>query len=143
MPSRQDLVVTQKRAVTKLVFNNESAAYTHGVTGSLFDGIGGSTGEAFVRGITNNTAALSRIVWSCLGATAGYNLTWAGTPGGTAYIAAGVDGDLSFERFTIKNNATNPTGILTITPTATVTGTLILEFVQSSASVTPPGYLSL
>jgi hypothetical protein len=33
-----------------------------------------------------------------------------------------------FERFTIPNNATTPTGVMTITPT-TVTGTIILEFV--------------
>lgn len=144
MASRQDLVVTQKRAVTKLVFNAETAAYSLGVTGSLFDGIGGITGERFVAGITNNTAALSRILWSNNVATQGYNLTWAGNPGGTAYVAYGTDGELNFEKFTINNNATNPTGILTITPIGgTVTGTVILEFVHRSGSVTPPNYLAL
>jgi len=141
MASRQDLVKTQKRAVVKLGFNNESAAYNLGVTGSLFDPIGGTTGEAFVRGITNNTAALSRIIWTA--STGGYNLTWAGTAGATAFMAYGTDGVVDFERMTMINNATTPTGILTITPTTALTGTLILEVVQNSGSVTPPGYFSL
>ena len=135
MSSKQDLVVTQKRYVTKIQFDNEVTAYSLGLTASAFDAIGGITGEKFVQGITNNTAALSSIMWNANLATGGYNLTWAGVPGGTAMMLCGPHGDIRLERATIKNNATAPTGILTITPTATVTGTLILEFVHASGSV--------
>jgi hypothetical protein len=147
MASRQDLVVTQKRVVTKINFSAESGAFSLGLTASLFDALAGLTNNtypsglpsavsnSFVAGITNNTAAISRIVWTSSASTNGYNLTWAGSPGMTAMVLYGNDGEYNFEKFTLKNNATAPTGILTITPTASTTGTLILEIVQSSGSV--------
>jgi hypothetical protein len=138
---KQDLVKTQKRYVTKVDFSSETAMYELGVTGSAFDGIGGITGERFVAGITNNTAALSRITWTL--STGGLNLTWAGAPGATAMRLYGTNGEMNLERTTLKNNATAPTGILNITPTGTLSGTVLLEFVHASGSVTPPGYLGL
>ena len=145
MAIKQDLVKTQKRYVTKVDFSSESALYELGVTGSAFDGIGGITGERFVAGMTNNTAALSRITWtlSTGGSTGGLNLTWAGAPGATAMRLYGTNGEMNLERTTLKNNATAPTGILNITPTGTLSGTVLLEFVHASGSVTPPGYLGL
>jgi len=139
MATRHDLVVTQKRLVTRVNFQNESGAFTLGVTASAFDAIGGLTGPRFVAGITNDTAAISRITWSVSG---GLALTWAGAPGATAMWLYNT-GEMNLERTTLKNNATAPTGILTITPTATVTGSVLLEFVHASGSVTPPGYLGL
>ena len=53
----------------------------------------------------------------------------------TAMVLYGHNGEYNFEKFTLKNNAAAPTGILTITPTASATGTLILEIVQSSGTV--------
>jgi hypothetical protein len=147
MASRQDIVVTQKRVVTKLNFSAESGAFSLGLTGSLFDALAGLTNNtypsglpaslsnSFVAGITNNTAAISRIVWTSNSGTVGYNLTWAGSAGATAIVLYGNDGEHNFEKYTLRNNATGPTGILTITPTGTITGTLILEIVQSSGSV--------
>lgn len=135
MASKQDLVVTQKRYVTKIQFNNESAAFNLGIAGSAFDAIGGVTGEIMVRGITNNTAALSSIIWNASGATFGYHLAWAGGTGATAMSLFGPYGNITLERATLKNNAVSPTGILTITPTGTLTGTVILEFVHSSGSL--------
>jgi hypothetical protein len=133
MASKQDLVVTQKRYVTKIQFNADTAAFNLGITGSAFDAIGGVTGESMVRGITNNTAALSSIIWNA--SANGYNLTWAGSPGMTAMMLFGLNGDIALERTTLKNNASTPTGILTITPTGALTGTVILEFVHSSGSL--------
>ena len=139
---KQDLVKTQKRYVTLLNFiDGESSTYELGVTGSAFDGIGGITGERFVAGITNNTAALSRITWTL--STGGLNLTWAGAPGATAMRLYGTNGEMNLERTTLKNNATQPTGILRVSPNTGISGTVLLEFVHASGSVTPPGYLGL
>jgi hypothetical protein len=150
MPARQNLVVTQKRSVVKLNWSAEAAGITLGVTGSLFDALAGMTNntypngvpasltDPFVAGVTNNTAAISRVLWTSNSASAtpvGYNLIWAGSVGATAIVLYGNDGEHNFEKYTLKNNATGPTGILTITPTASITGTLILEIVQSSGSV--------
>jgi hypothetical protein len=135
MASKQDLVVTQKRYVTKIQFNNESAAFNLGITASAFDPIDGLTDGRMTRGITNNTAALSSMIWNASGATFGYHLTWAGGTGATAMSLFGPNGNIALERATLKNNAVSPTGILTITPTGIVTGTVILEFVHSSGSL--------
>lgn len=147
MPARQNLVVTNKRSVVKLTWSGENGSFSLGVTGSLFDAAAGMTTNAypsglpasltdpFVAGVTNNTAAISRILWTSASSTTGYNLTWAGSAGATAIVLYGNDGEHNFEKYTLKNNATGPTGILTITPTAAIVGTLILEIVQSSGSV--------
>lgn len=147
MAVKQNLVVTQKRVVTKLSFNNESGSYSLGLTGSCFDALAGVTNESypaglpsalsnsFVAGITFSSAAISRILWTSTVAGVGYNLTWAGSQGATAIMLYGQNGEYNFEKLTLRNNATAPTGILTVTPTATTTGTLILEIVQSSGSV--------
>ena len=133
MASKQDLVVTQKRYVTKIDFAAESTPFNLGITGSAFDPIGGVTGASMTRGITNNTAALSNITWNA--STGFYTLAWAGGTTATATILGGLNGNIALERTTLKNNATTPTGILTITPSTTLTGTVILEFVHSSGSL--------
>jgi hypothetical protein len=147
MATKQDLVVTQKRYMAKVQFNNESTGLTFGITGSAFDGIGGLTGERFILGITNNTAALSRISWTSNSSTGGYSLQWNTTNGAagiTAISVYGTDGERDFERVTIKNNDPSPFGTFRITPIApTSSGTVIVEFVHASGSVTPPGYLGL
>lgn len=144
MPVRQDLVVTNKRSVVKLDFNNESGTYVLGVTGSLFDPIGGLTGAQFVSGITSNTAAISKIIWSSSSSTVGYNLIWDGATGATmAFRVYGSDGELNFEKFTLNNNAITPTGKLNVIPSSAVTGTLILEFVHASGSVVPTNYFAV
>jgi hypothetical protein len=124
--TEQTLVGTQKRLVKKFQLNSHNTAISFGVTGSAF--ANGLTGDvtAMTNGITANTAKLASIKSSC---TNRYTLTWAGTPGATAFDSAAAGNiDFMFERFTIPNNATTPTGNVTITPT-TVSGTIILEFV--------------
>jgi|688.fasta_scaffold01681_19 hypothetical protein len=139
---KQDLVKTQKRYVTLLNFiDDESSTYELGVTGSAFDGIGGITGERFVAGITNNTAALSKITWQI--GPGSISLEWAGSPGITAIQLYEDGGEINLERTTLKNNATQPTGILRVSPSTGISGTVLLEFVHASGSVTPPGYLGL
>jgi len=122
----QTIVGTQKRLVKKFQLSAHNSAINFGITGSAF--ANGLTGDviAMTNGITAATAKLASIKSSC---SARYTLTWGGTPGATAFdSAAGGNVDFMFERFTIPNNATTPTGVMTITPT-TVTGTIILEFV--------------
>ena len=124
--TEQTLVGTQKRLVKKFQLSAQSSAINFGVTGSAF--ANGLTGDviAMTDGITASTAKLASIKSAC---TARYTLTWAGTPGATAFDSAAAGNiDFMFERFTIPNNATTPTGVMTITP-STVTGTIILEFV--------------
>ncbi len=125
--TEQTLVGTQKRLVKKFLVNSHSTAISFGVTGSAF--ANGLTGDviAMTNGITANTAKLAAIKSSC---NDRYLLTWAGNPGATAFDSASSGTlDFIFERFTIPNNATTPTGVMSITPTGTVTGTIILEFV--------------
>lgn len=124
--TEQTIVGTQKRMVKKFQLNAHPTAINFGITGSAF--ANGLTGDviAMTDGITAATAKLASIKSSCSNR---YTLTWAGTPGATAFDSAAAGNiDFMFERFTIPNNATTPTGIMTITPT-TVTGTIILEFV--------------
>jgi hypothetical protein len=122
----QTIVGTQKRMVKKFQLNAHATAINFGITGSAF--ANGLTGDviAMTNGITATTAKLASIKSSC---SARYTLGWAGTPGATAFDSAAAGNiDFMFERFTIPNNATTPTGNFTITP-STVTGTIILEFV--------------
>jgi len=122
----QTIVGTQKRLVKKFQLSAHGTGISFGVTGSAF--ANGLTGDviAMTDGITADTAKLASIKSSC---SARYTLTWAGSPGATAFDSAAAGNiDFMFERFTIPNNATTPTGIMTITP-STVTGTIILEFV--------------
>ena len=122
----QTIVGTQKRLVKKFQLSAHASAINFGITGSAF--ANGLTGDviAMTNGITATTAKLASIKSSC---SARYTLGWAGTPGATAFDSAAAGNiDFVFERFTIPNNATTPTGNFTITP-STVTGTIILEFV--------------
>ena len=131
MASNQNLVVTSRRLVRKIDFNNESASYTFGITGSAFNQSGLVADAVFTDGITNGSATISKIIWTANGSTSGYNCRWgpASAAGATAMMALGVNGELLFEKMTIHNNATTPDGTFVITPTATVTGTVIVEFV--------------
>lgn len=131
MATKQNLVTTQRRHVAKINFNSESSAYTFGLTGSAFDAIGGADGVPFIAGITAQTPSLSRVVWTANGATFGYHLKFGPdtSSGTTAMSVFGTNGEFAFERMTIKNDATTPNGIFHVKPTATVTGTVILEFV--------------
>lgn len=155
--SRQNLVVTQKRAVVKLNFTNDSpngntGTYALSVTGNLFDAFTGITSSTFptglsdvyankfTAGVTANTAAISRIIWTSNGTTNGYVLSWAGlAPGSTGVTAialVGNNGIYDFEKLTLRNNNPFPSGILAINTLGTTqTGTLILEIVQSSGTV--------
>lgn len=142
MAVKQDLVVTQKRLVTKIQFNGEATGITFGITGSAFDNYGGFTGDSLVRGITNNTAALSRILWTA--SANGYSLQWnttGGAAGMTAMSLYGSDGEHNFEKQTLRNNDPAPFGTFRITPTGTVTGTVILEFVHNHNSTSLGTYL--
>lgn len=144
MAVKQDLVVTQKRLVTKIQFNGESTGLTFGITGSAFDNYGGLTGDLLVRGITNNTAAISRILWSAQSSTAGYSLQWnttGGAAGVTAMTVYGTDGEHNFEKTTLRNNDPAPFGTFRITPNGIVTGTMILEFVHNHNSTSLGTYL--
>jgi len=131
MATKQNIVVTQRRHVAKINFANESATYTFGLTGSAFDAIGGANGAPFIAGITAATPSLSKVLWTANGATFGYHLKFGPdtSNGITAMSLYGANGEFSFERLTIKNNAPVPDGNFLIIPTATVTGTVILEFV--------------
>lgn len=130
MANKQNLVVTQKRNVTKINFNNESAAYVLGITGSAFDAIGGADGVPYIAGVTSNTASITKLIWSVNGATSGFVLTWgpAGASGATAMGIFGSNGEFLFEKMSLRNNAVDPNGTLIITPQTTVIGTLIIEF---------------
>lgn len=126
------LVATQKRLTKKIQLSAESGAITFGITGTAFqNGItaaGGYNGDYYTstEAIGASAAKLASIRSTCSGR---YILTYAGSPGVTAFDSGAAGNiDFVFERFTIPNTATTPTGNLTITPTA-VTGTIILEFV--------------
>jgi hypothetical protein len=131
MASNQNIVSMSRRIVRKIDFNNESGAFTFGITGAAFNQSGLAADAVFTNGITNGTATLSKIIWTTNGSTSGYNLRWgpASAAGATAMMAFGTDGELIFEKMTIHNSATTPDGTFVITPTATVTGTVIVEFV--------------
>ena len=126
------LVATQKRLTKKIQLSAESGAITFGITGTAFqNGItaaGGYNGDYYTstEAIGASAAKLASIRSTCSGR---YVLTYTGSPGVTAFDS-GAAGNINFvfERFTIPNTATSPTGNLTITP-STVTGTIILEFV--------------
>jgi hypothetical protein len=157
MASRQNLVVTQKRAVVLLNFSNESpngntGTYALSVTGNLFDAYTGLTSStfptglsdvyanAYTKGVTATTAAISRVLWTSNGTTNGYVLTWAGlAPGSTGVTAialVGDTGEYEFDSVTLRNNNPFPSGIIAINTLGTTqTGTLILEIVQSSGTV--------
>ena len=126
------LVATQKRLTKKIQLSAESGAITFGITGTAFqNGItaaGGYNGDYYIstEAIGASAAKLASIKSTCSGR---YVLTYAGNPGVTAFDSGAAGNiDFVFERFTIPNTATTPTGNLTITPSA-VTGTIILEFV--------------
>lgn len=126
------LVATQKRLTKKFQLSAHSGAITVGITGTAFqNGItaaGGYNGDYFTstEAIGASAAKLASIRSTCSGR---YILTYAGSPGVTAFDSSAAGNiNFVFERFTIPNTATSPTGNLTITPT-TVTGTIILEFV--------------
>ena len=124
--TEQNIVTTQRRLVKKFQLSAHSTAITFGVTGNAF--ANGATGDfaLITAGITSNTAKLASIKSSCNNR---FVLTWNGSAGATAFDSGqAANLDFYFERFTIPNNATAPTGQMTITPT-TVTGTIILEFV--------------
>lgn len=131
MAIKQNIVTSQRRHVAKIDFSAESASLTFGLTGSAFDAIGGSDGVPFIAGITAQTPALSRVLWTANGATFGYHLKFGpdDSNGATAMSIFGTNGEFSFERMTIKNKATTPDGVFHVKPTAVVTGTVILEFV--------------
>jgi hypothetical protein len=130
MPVKQDLVKTQKRYLTKLNFLGESSTYQLGVTGSAFTPTSPDNSYPnMVSGITNGTAAISRIIWTAdPSATGGYTLVWDGVTGSTAAFLYGANGDLVLDRVTLRNDAGSPTGKLNITPRGTVTGTVLIEF---------------
>ena len=130
MAIKQNLVVTQKRNVTKINFNGETAPYVLGITGSAFDAIGGADGAPFVSGITNGTATISKLIWSVNGATSGFILTWGptGPTGATAMSIYGSNGEFLFEKMALHNDAIQPNGTLVISPQTSVIGTLIIEF---------------
>ena len=126
------LVATQKRLTKKIQLSVESGAITFGITGTAFqNGItaaGGYNGDYFIstEAIGASAAKLASIKSTC---NQRYVLTYAGSPGVTAFDSGAAGNiDFVFERFTIPNTATTPTGNFTITPSA-VTGTIILEFV--------------
>jgi hypothetical protein len=124
----QTVMATQRRLVKKFQLSAHNTAITTGITGSAF--ANGITGDvtAMTDGITATTARLSMIKSSCNNR---FTLSYDGTPGVTAFDSGAAGNvDFIFERFTIPNTATTPTGTFTITPT-TVTGTIILEFVLS------------
>lgn len=127
----QTLVSTQRRLVKKYQLSAQTTAITSGITGSAFcnGATAGGANDVFYQmtvGITANTAKLSGIKSSC---NARYLLSYEGTPGVTAFDSGGAGNiDFTFERFTIPNTATTPTGNIIITP-STATGTIILEFV--------------
>ena len=129
MSSRQDLVTTQRRYVTKVNFFAESTAVSFGITGTAFDAIGGADGQPFVSGITANRATLSKVLWTAN--ANGYTLKWGPdtASGATAIALYGTNGEFAFERCTLRNNAGTPDGTFHIKPTGTVTGTVIMEFV--------------
>ena len=131
MPSTQNLVVTSRRIVKKIDFNNESTASTFGITGSAFNQSGLNADLVLTDSITGNSATIAKVLWTTNGSTAGYNLRWGPTTsaGATAMMALGVNGEFVFEKMTLKNNAGTPNGTFTVTPTAVVTGTVIVEFV--------------
>lgn len=131
MATKQNLVTTQRRFVAKVNFGNESAGLSFGITGSAFDAIGGADGQPFVKSITANTANLSKVIWTSNGSTFGYNLKWGPNTanGATAMSVFGTNGEFLFERMTVRNDAGTPDGFFHVIPTATVSGTVILEFV--------------
>lgn len=125
--TEQSIVTTQRRLVKKFQLGAHNTGIAFGITGNAFAN-GATSGEFYnmTVGITNGTAKLASIKSSCNNR---FVLTWNGSPGATAFDSAQAGNiDFVFERFTIPNNATTPTGQMTITPT-TVTGTIILEFV--------------
>ena len=129
--TEQTLVNTQKRLVKKWQLSAHTTAITSSITGSAFanGATAGGVNDVFYQmttGITANTAKIASIRSSC---NARYLLTYEGTPGATAFDSGAAGNiDFIFERFTIPNTATTPTGNITITP-STVTGTIIIEFV--------------
>jgi len=131
MATKQNLVTTQRRHVAKVNFVAESAGMSFGLTGSVFDAIGGADGVPFIAGITAQTPSLSRIIWTSNGSTFGYHLKFGpdNNSGMTAMSVFGTNGEFAFERMTVKNTAPTPDGFFHVKPTAVVTGTVILEFV--------------
>lgn len=131
MPVNTDIVVNHRRLVKKIDFNNESTAATFGITGLAFNSSGLTADLIFTNSITNNTAALSKVHWTANGGTFGYVMRWDPNTdsGATAMAVYGPNGEFLFEKMTIHNTATAPNGVFRITPTATVTGTVIVEFV--------------
>lgn len=129
MPNTVDIVVTQRRIVKKIDFNNEAASQTFGITGSAFNQSGLAADLIFTNGITNSTASLSKVLWTVNGSTGGYNVRWGPSTaaGATAMMLLGANGEFLFEKMTLHNNAGTPDGTLIVTPTGTVTGTVILE----------------
>jgi len=124
--TEQTLVATQKRLVKKYQLLAHSTAITIGITGSAF--ANGLTGDVILMtdGITASSAKLASIKSTC---NSRYTLSWGGGVTATAFDSGAAGNvDFVFERFTIPNNATTPSGNLLITPT-TVTGTIVLEFV--------------
>lgn len=141
MAERQDLVKTNKRLVTKIQYAGDATSFVIGLTGSAFDPIGGTTGERFVAGITNNTAAISRIIYNTSSLANAIVGTWNASSGATstAFIVTG-SGTWDLERSTLNNNVQNPSGTLTVAPLGAISGSVIIEFVHKSGSVTPANY---
>jgi len=92
-------------------------------------------GEYTTTGLTNNSAAISRMVYGCAGTTGDIGLVFAGATGFTAFtIPAGAAGDINLERMTIPNMAFSSTGLFAIQNNisgANKSATVMIEFVTT------------
>jgi len=149
---KTDLVITKNRYVVSLNFNGAGQAFVIGLTNTAFDAIGGETGERIFAqsGITNNSAEITRILWSLSSINAAQlQLHWGQeghAKGPTAFLCQGQVGDFNFERMAIKNTATGPSGTLVVSTSAggtPIPASILIEFAVGSGPITPPGYLSL
>lgn len=147
---KTDLVITKNRYVALLNFSGAPQAFVLGLTNTAFDAIGGETGERIFAqsGITNNSAEITRIMYTTGGPSIGIRLHWGQQGHGsglTAFMCQGQVGDFNFERMAIKNTATGPSGTLVVSSYggSPAQASLLIEFAVGSGSITPPGYLSL
>jgi len=163
----QDLVRQNRRCVKhitisqyRLISNLDASLKTNdtliGVTGSAFDPIGGFYGPAFVAGITNGSAKLSRVSWNFTPNDVGQDvpsmtLMWQDNSLGidllkalptnnngkyNAVVMSGSNGDFSVEKFTISNPSTTPSGYLYLVHTSYDGNTLIPSSNYVSGSMT-------
>jgi len=151
-------VVNFKRCIKHIILSNYSAnplleglaTALIGVTGSSFNPYGSPTGDSYVANITGSTAKISRIKWSLSSSQDPVPISLVFSESGDQFVdppsgnlskigftISGSDGDLDFDRFSIKNTATNPSGSLYliysnydgVTPSPIVNGTIDIEFV--------------